>query len=215
MATEGCNAQTVARKRPILFSAPMVRALLDGSKTQTRRAIKPQPRRVDGGVPFGDAPAWAHAEPGSAVMRCPYGKRGDRLWVRETWRVCGGREYEYQQDRSQAMYRATHQEDGFPLTWESYTWRPSIFMPRWASRITLQVTGVRVERLHGISRGDAMAEGCPFANMADGPDPRQWYAELWGQINGPDAWDANPWAWVVEFRRCPDLQPNVGAKAPT
>ena len=80
------------------------------------------------------------------------------------------------------------------------TWRPSIHMPRWASRISLGITSVRVERLQDISRGDAMAEGCPFPNMAQGPDPRDWYAELWGAINGPDSWAENPWAWVVEFK---------------
>jgi hypothetical protein len=77
--------------------------------------------------------------------------------------------------------------------------RPSLYMPHWASRITLEITAVRVERLQDISRGDAMAEGCPFPNMADGPDPRQWYADIWRQINGPDSWDENPWVWVVAF----------------
>jgi hypothetical protein len=75
------------------------------------------------------------------------------------------------------------------------------FLPAWASRITLEIVSVRVERLQEISRGDAMAEGCPFANMADGPNPRDWYAELWESINGPGSWDANPFVWVVEFRR--------------
>ena len=84
--------------------------------------------------------------------------------------------------------------------WE-FKRRPSIHMPRWASRILLEVVSVRVERLQDISRGDAMAEGCPFPNMAQGDDPRQWYAELWEQINGPGEWTANPWVWVVEFRR--------------
>jgi len=188
-------------ERPILFSAPMVRALLDGTKTQTRRLVKPQPRRVDGGVPFGDAPAWAHAEPGSAVMRCPYGKRGERLWVRETWA---------RDDEDGAlMYRADLGRDMNADAWEQgrlegvprYRWKPSIHMPRTASRMTLEVTGVRVERLHQISRGDAMAEGCPFANMQDGESPVRWYEYLWRAINGPDSWDANPWVWVVEFRK--------------
>jgi hypothetical protein len=80
-------------------------------------------------------------------------------------------------------------------------WRPSIHMPRWACRIVLQVTGVRVERLQEISRGDAMAEGCPFPNMAAGDDPRVWFAGLWESTYDPESWAANPWAWVVEFRR--------------
>ncbi|MGE5866558.1 MAG: hypothetical protein ACM32J_15885, partial [Rhizobacter sp.] len=81
-------------------------------------------------------------------------------------------------------------------------WKPSIHMPRAASRITLEGTGVRVERLQDISRGDAMAEGCPSPNMRDGDDPRKWYADLWDSINGASScWDANPWVWVVEFKR--------------
>lgn len=143
---------------------------------------------------------------------CPYGQRGDRLWVKETWRVCGGKEYEYQQDPSQVMYRATHQEDGFPFTWESYVWRPSIYMPRWASRILLDVTAIRVERLQDISEADAVAEGItPYTNhpgrFVSGhrpglnfPSAVAGYRDLWESINGPGAWDANPWVWVVEFR---------------
>lgn len=200
------------RERPILFSAPMVRAILAGTKTQTRRLVK------DTGLYAIDAKfhgiETAARELARLATRCPYGTPGDRLWVRETWRVCGGREYEYQQDRSQVMYRATHHEDGFPLGWESYDWRPSIFMPRWASRITLEITGVRVERLQDISEMDAQAEGLmPLSSGAD----RTWtvdgdaaseheaardtYAWLWEQINGAGSWDANPWAWVVEFKR--------------
>lgn len=208
------------RERPILFSSPMVRALLAGTKTQTRRALSPQPPDTTHQVSTWHHPdarphfyAWTDNGEGCAEIAddawckpCPYGQPGDRLWVRETWRVCGGREYEYQQDRSQVMYRATHQEDGFPLTWESYVWRPSIFMPRWASRITLEVTGVRVERLQDISIADAMAEGVVETNAnLRGLEPcMEWryaYEDLWRQINGPDSWDANPWVWVIEFRR--------------
>jgi hypothetical protein len=74
-------------------------------------------------------------------------------------------------------------------------------MPRWASRITLEITNIRVERLNEITRGGAMAEGCPFPNMADGPDPREWFSDLWESINGKGSWDANPWVWVIEFRK--------------
>lgn len=203
------------RERPILFSSPMVRAILAGTKTQTRRVVKPV-GDDDSFVlqDYGDGWWPYRSDDGESPMKgdneiphaCPYGHPGDRLWVRETWRVCGGREYEYQQDRSQVMYRATHQEDGFPLTWESYVWRPSIFMPRWASRITLEVTGVRVERLQDISIADAMAEGVVETNAnLRGLEPcMEWryaYEDLWRQINGPDSWDANPWVWVIEFRR--------------
>ena len=203
------------KERPILFSAPMVRAILAGTKTQTRRVVKPV-GDDDSFVlqDYGDGWWPYRSDDGESPMKgdneiphaCPYGHPGDRLWVRETWRVCGGREYEYQQDRSQVMYRATHQEDGFPLAWESYVWRPSIFMPRWASRITLKVTGVRVERLQDISIADAMAEGVVETNAnLRGLEPcMEWryaYEDLWRQINGPDSWDANPWVWVIEFRR--------------
>lgn len=207
-------------ERSILFAAPMVRALLAGTKTQTRRVVKPQPPQHTVAVgrwqdpPGFDAAWWAFVREGAVQddhpfggaeihgdpWRCPYGQPGDHLWVRETWRVRGGREFEYQQDRAQAMYRATHHEDGFPLGWESYKWRPSIFMPRWASRITLEVTDVRVERLQDISRGDAMDEGCPFRNMAKGDDPRKWYADLWHHINGAGSWEANPWVWAINFK---------------
>ena len=210
------------KERPILFSAPMVRAILAGTKTQTRRVVKPQPRRVDCGVPFGDAPAWARAEPGSMVMRCPYGQPGDRLWARETWAR--------DDEDGVLMYRADVGRDMNANAWEQgrlegaprYRWRPSIHMPRWASRITLEITGVRVERLQDISEGDAIAEGVNrFHGMLKDEDAAAFnrigpvefngfpiirYGVLWESINGPASWDANPWVWVVEFNR-------VGAQA--
>lgn len=203
----GCNALPVTRERPILFSAPMVRALLDGSKTQTRRVVKGW--QLEWLLPpISFSPEYvAHPE----NHACPYGQTGERLWVRETWA---------RDDEDGAlMYRADLGRDMGADAWEQgrlegvprYRWRPSIHMPRTASRMRLDVTGVRVERLQAISRGDAMAEGCPFANMAAGQDPRDWYADLWNAINGAGAWDANPWVWVVEFQRCPNLQPNVRA----
>ncbi|MEW6479746.1 MAG: hypothetical protein AB1455_09875 [Pseudomonadota bacterium] len=185
------------KARPMLMSAPMVRAILAGTKTQTRRVVKPQPQRVDGGVPFGDAPAWAHAEPGCAVMRCPYGKRGDRLWIREAWArttVFPGSEM--------VVYR-----EGDNRTDYGGPWKPGIHMFRRDSRITLDVTGVRVERLQDISVADAIAEGVNIH-----PDhhskpresiysPVQAYRDLWESINGPGSWEVNPWVWVVEFKR--------------
>lgn len=230
------------KERPILFSGPMVRALLDGSKTQTRRVMKRQPPAViqDGYLPKvywpardkhmssrGDRAYLQFEQPGEYdgrhIMKdgygfeCPHGQPGDRLWVRETWAIeCLGRvgtpegydcsyELEYRADG------ATREFDCPPGTDDSAylraydrmrgDWWPSIHMPRWASRITLEVTGVRVERLQDISRGDAMDEGCPFPNMAAGDDPRQWFSGLWSQINGAESWDANPWVWVVEFKR--------------
>lgn len=171
------------KNRPILFSGAMVRALLAGTKTQTRRVCKLD---VRAGMP--------EPELASLLRCCPYGQPGDRLWVRETWAThpdYGGRHAIYRTDRG-----CEH---------DAERWTPSIHMPRWASRITLEVTGVRVERLQNIGEGDAKAEG---VQMPDGtPTPPEWwsyrreFAHLWEQINGPGSWDANPWAWVVEFKR--------------
>lgn len=213
--------------RPILMSAPMVLAILAGTKTQTRRVVKPQPEAVHDGEPYwhvGGYRAWRHRDitdvlrMGGNDLICPYGQPGDRLWVRETWMPDAPRNGEWDDVQFfgcgmsplslipecyrkpwHCLHRATY--EGCELV----GWKPSIHMPRWASRITLEVTGVRVERLQDISRGDAMAEGCPFPNMAQGDDPRKWYADLWNEINGPGSWDANPWVWVVEFRRVPPL----------
>lgn len=203
----------VMRERPILFSGPMVRAILAGTKTQTRRVVKPQPTHFLGGpgVTYSDGsecpltPCIEHPnKPFSVEIRCHYGQPGDRLWVRETWRGAG----------ADLMYRADDGDgfDGPPhgSRGSDVPWRPSIHMPRAASRITLEITGVRVERLQDISEADAIAEGAPpshrsidqisreygFADF-----PRSWFGQLWDTINGAGAWDANPWVWVVEFKR--------------
>lgn len=201
------------KEQPILFSAPMVRAILSGSKSQTRRIVKPQPapdqqpRTVIGSSGFvyvmDNAPLLPYPEVRRVRWDCPYGQPGDRLWVRETWAHDATDLEQCRAAHEDAMgglmtygpyYRATESAP------DTLHWRPSIHMPRWASRITLEVTSVRVERLQDISRGDAMAEGCPFPNLAQGDDPRRWYAHLWDEINGPGSWEANPWVWVVEFR---------------
>ena len=178
------------KERPILFNAPMVRALLDGTKNQTRRVVK----LTDAAhlkEPNGHR-RWHPGDP-DAVAACPYGQFGDRLWVRETWLKTNpftdGGLHTY-------GYRATDDAE-FP----DAIWKPSIHMPRVVSRITLEITSVRVDRVHEISRGDAMAEGCPFQNRAEGGNPRYWYEELWESINGAGSWAANPWVWVVEFKR--------------
>ena len=190
------------KESPILFSAPMVRALLAGTKTQTRRIFKPDRMTWDANGRYttyamrggelsttGSGPF----KPSSWLHYCPYGQPGDRLWVRESFArvptACGSEDI---------VFAADYQDGSDRAAGVRYT--PSIHMPRAVSRITLEITGVRVERLQDISRGDAMAEGCPFPNMAQGPDPRDWYAKLWGAINGPDSWAENPWAWVVEFK---------------
>lgn len=194
------------RERPILFSGPMVRALLDGRKTQTRRVVKPQP--VD---PFDGAQLRTAVSAYALAGPCPYGEPGDRLWVRETWAKAGE-----QGDRVE--YRADTADP------KAGKWRPSIFMPSWASRITLEVESVRVERLQDISEADARAEGvtpAPFtkAGRAAHLVHVEAFESLWGSINGPDSWAANPWVWVVAFRRVPtsaprDAAPNTETPSP-
>lgn len=251
------------RERPILFSGPMVRALLDGRKTMTRLIVKPQP--PEGHAFHGITVCSTDArDVGSAVwaqgpfpllrdvhrVRCPYGQPGDRLFVREAWQYADWTDDGYPWIRYRADDAKRCIETGITEEWserlsdiwtalsadENYSidqraadrrWRSSIHMPRWASRITLEVTGVRVERLQTISASDAWAEGIPAS-----PDvnPIHEYAELWDSINSPkppqhirrrkgrgkpteqwdeahppksnpNSWDANPWVWVVSFRR--------------
>ena len=179
--------------KPILFSSAMVRALLDGSKTQTRRIVKPQPTKLAG--PDFDG-CWSDTIP--PVVRyfmCPFGRNGDTLWVRETWCIADdGVDYPF-------LYRADNwtecpSADG--------KWKPSIFMPRSASRITLEITAVRVERLNDISEEDAITEGVDIGNPpheADQPLPTMLYERLWENINGHGSWQANPFVWVITFRR--------------
>lgn len=181
------------KEKPILFSAPMVRAILGGAKTQTRRIVKHQPDATHDGKPYwnvgGFRTSWiGRTEPnwGNNPLMCPYGKAGERLWVREAFAVCAD---------SNIFYRA----DGGTAPWDGVKWKPSIHMPRKASRITLDIVDVRAERLQDITRGDCMAEGCPFPNVAKLTDPIEWFAELWESINGN--WDDNPLVWVVEFKK--------------
>lgn len=185
-------------ERPILFSAPMIRALRAGTKTQTRRVVK------DTGLYAIDAaihgPETAARELLALATRCPYGQPGDRLWVREAWRTTSAWDRTPPRDLPGGV-DLHYEADGRPNAHFCFgKLRPGMFMVRGASRITLEVSAVRVERLQAISRGDAMAEGCPFANMAAGPDPRDWYRDLWNEINGPGAWDLSPWVWVVAFK---------------
>lgn len=192
------------KERPILFSGAMVRAILDGQKTQTRRVAK----EFDG-LNVDKVLARFPNQRG-----CPYGEPGDRLWVRETWycddyRVQRGPylqpedlDVEDAREHGTLVYAA----DGLaPYEAEQPVWRPSIHMPRWASRITLEITGVRVERLNDCSEADAEAEGIAFLREVPDVDEtltaRQLYECLWDSINGAGAWEANPWVWVVEFKR--------------
>lgn len=197
--------------RPILFSGPMVRALLDGRKTQTRRVVK-APNSVTAFRHFHED-EWDRMQGNvrGDTVRCPYGQPGDRLWVRETWSdEC---------DHHWVMYRADHRAErrsGGELfdacsadeLRTLHVWSPSIHMPRWASRITLEVTGVRVERLQNISEADAMAEGCgmlkPYSDHWQHRDvAKEEYRCLWETLHPRmgETWGHNPWVWVVEFKR--------------
>lgn len=191
------------KMRPILFSAPMVRALLADRKTMTRRTVKPQPTFPE----FAERVIWTaeHGSPGLETYdahcmargawdrKCPYGQPGDILWVRETFATDDGTTFWYRADGETYNH-------GLP-------WKPSIHMPRRAARIFLQVKGVRVERLAPISELDAYDEGAQewaAEIVRDGnkfPSVRHAFRSLWESINGKGSWDANPWVWVVEFRR--------------
>lgn len=234
------------KQRPILFSGAMVRALLDGSKTQTRRVMKPQPEPDDSSPGKHQWPADTFQMmvsiedelqyfTGMAGDCCPYGTKGDQLWVRETWgnvshslddddnviewtpnrpatpinEMSYGRGYY----RGHVIYRADGEFEWADDDGDSESrslWHPSIHMPRAASRIQLEITGVRVERLQDISEHDAVAEGIGLTQAAIGvpmtrpdhmPMPIFMYKCLWESLNGPGSWEANPWVWVVEFKR--------------
>lgn len=216
------------KERPILFSSPMVLAILDGRKTQTRRVIRDAHGQFwdhagyrptldgNGRVYFIDTDTEQRAPYGDYAYRplCAYGVPSDRLWVRETWSHDAPDLETCRASHEDAMpgighgpyYRATE------VSPDTLKWRPSIFMPRWASRITLEVTEVRVQRLQQISEDDARAEGVkPFPLDPDGDcwtDGKHVtaYQHLWGEINGwdgPKSWASNPWVWCVSFRRVP------------
>ncbi len=212
------------RERPILFSGPMVRAILDGRKTQTRRVVKPQPDTSSDGYARVKIGPHTHSGPTSYLLEklaqfsSPFGVLGDRLWVRESCiispkRFDGVRSDSYNVTDRDGDGRSCQYIASTPDTEaaESYGLKvtPSIHMPRWASRITLEVTGVRVERLQEISRADAKAEG--FL-PSDGNGLESWngrsygnaelaFAACWRDLNGASSWDQNPWVWVIEFRR--------------
>ena len=223
--------------RPILFSGPMVRAVLAGTKTQTRRVVKKSEC-----WPISAVRATMLESRGSAMavdaqsrtygpeIKCPYGQPGDRLWVRETfqyrgasydghgideseWFRCygaGGAADNWDPDYPHGWWPTPHmsvkkldaadEQEGEGVTGWVTKRIPGIHMPRWASRITLEVTDVRVERLQDISEADAQAEGAYTDPACPAYDA---YRDVWEQINGPGSWAANPWAWAIEFRGLP------------
>jgi hypothetical protein len=206
------------KERPILFSGPMVRAILDGRKTQTRRVVNPQPDSTNLSVaytPSNHDPRTIAMKDGRYSIFCPYGRPGDRLWVRETWRtwrsldhckpsgLAEGAAIAYEAD---GRTNINNHEAG-PLI-DAGRIRQSIFMRKWMSRITLEITGIRVKRLQDINPHDALAEGI-YLNQNDWwecgnglrgeESPTAAYRALWETINGPGSWAANPFVWVIEF----------------
>lgn len=219
------------KERPILFSAPMVRAILEGRKTVTRRTLNERTlKNIGYGVQLGEChelPTEGPLHPNSVGYYndfCPFGQIGDRLYVRETCFINDYREAavpEGERADCEIHYRADGVPD-FEGEEELIRWRPSIHMPRWASRILLEITDVRVERLQDGEGETAfesryVAEGINRIHQGDGeyafhpfksePGPGSWtdpfdaWRELWVSVNGADSWNANPWVWVVEFKR--------------
>jgi len=183
--------------RPIIFSAPMIRALLEGRKTQTRRILKPKK-----GVTIAD---FETCEPhasgignwmriGRDMVQEPRFAPGDRLWVRESWSHSRDGVWSISDARLCGPGGALYAADGHYAKWF-----PSIHMPREFSRLTLIVESVKVERLQAMNRGDAMEEGCPFPNMANGENPIEWFRALWTVIHGAGSWDANPFVAAISF----------------
>lgn len=233
------------KEYPILFSSPMVLALLDGRKTQARRVMRELTDdevlnvgekwsiRSDGfGVALGARYEQDQWTPGFLYRKCPYGVSGDHLWVRETWGVgtrpdpgqgwVDGIEYradeaDTQDERDLLPLYPVEPPVGIDLDTYKGRWRPSIHMPRWASRLTLEVVSVRVERVQEISASNAKAEGCDPYIYGEGlvkpprygdeyqyrPDYRMGFEILWDRINGKKpgrSWADNPWVWVLEFK---------------
>ncbi|KRJ70807.1 MULTISPECIES: hypothetical protein [Acinetobacter] len=214
------------KERPILSNSEMVRAILEGRKTQTRRIVKPQP------VPYPGGGHWWRCDYVQSMVRVeqelqnpcelykgfieevnPFGKKGDRLWVRETFgtkiRNIGGTPHEsfaYKADKSDEVCYYDCNGNGYPVKWV-----PSIHMPRSACRIVLEITNIRIERLNDISEADAIGEGC-IAESCDharrtcneigcyGPHATGQFKYLWESIKGKGSWDLNPWVWVIEFK---------------
>lgn len=264
------NTTATVKERPIIFSAPMVRAILEGRKTQTRRIIKPQPPKDyafpqecigdgfwwnDGEEDLDDVLFWPSYE---KCLPCPYGSVGERLWVRETFwcendtdsngyttidcgsmlslgasaarvdyctngecktppEIIGNQKVDEWNDKPMPGYWWLSPPDNYDgesdytdcgtwcfLPWTFFTKHPSIHMPRWASRITLEIIGVRVERLNDISTQDMISEGYPGPKVDGkriGWSEFGWFSSLWESINGEGSWSVNPWVWVVEFKR--------------
>jgi hypothetical protein len=199
------------KESPIIFSGEMVQAILEGRKTMTRRVVNLGKFRgadvdkcvpsIDGlfvpsdGIVFSTPSTRFSKAMQDKIVRCPFGVPGDRLWVRETWQT--------NPDKTKVIYKADYTDGGFVTDNDIYYgWKPSIFMPRWASRITLEITNVRVERLQEITSEDCIREG--IQDHEDSVfDRLDKFGELWESIYGNDSWSKNSWVWVIEFRVMP------------
>lgn len=198
------------------FNAPMVRALLGGTKTQTRRVMKPQPARIGTTTVLEYRGGLYQPEklPANSNLfnHCPFGRPGDRIWVRETLGHHADKGHYYAATGMHVGPLLDYELEPSPSVGIPVRTIPSIHMPRWASRILLEIVSVRVERLNDCSEEDALAEGvkgepCDHIRRSCeeigccGPTAKGMYAALWDQINGAGSWDANPWVWVIEFKR--------------
>lgn len=206
----------IIKEKPILFNTEMVKAILEGRKTQTRRVINPQPEFKEGtgfhwkGRMHGIGADYQETVRNFTKWNCPLGRVGDYLWVRETF--CFGQidEYDalhpssrylyvddsdYGDGRNSPIYKQHVISDG--IRHEDVKWKPSIHMPRWASRINLLIKKIRVERLNDISEQDCLKEGIGSPITRDCKKPK--FLSLWSQIYGEESLNANPWVWVIEF----------------
>lgn len=196
------------KEHPVIFNSEMVKAILDGRKTMTRRIVKPDlPESINpASVMWNEFNMVVQSHHDGTIVKCPYGKPSDRLWVRESF-AWGPKEigppYHYKSDY-----------EGSIVDWK---WKPSIHMPRSASRITLEITGIRIERLQDISKEDCLKEGIGrhvpvpgdgepiYTNYEDPKDPllhpKTSFLTLWESINGSDSWYDNPWVWVLSFKK--------------
>lgn len=215
------NNSEAMKERGMIFNAEMVRAILEGRKTQTRRIVTPQPSPDQGMVNAaycGCPNLWlrngtCRKDDPTYEWKCPHGRTGDRIWVRETFNgfwLDDDVIQEIKDGISSAAELCDYRADYPDASRPAEGWTPSIHMPRWASRITLEITGVRAERLQGISQADAIAEGAPPSHPSIDavsrdygfPDfSRSWFGQTWWSIYGEENWQANPWVWVIEFKR--------------
>ncbi|ENH0814092.1 hypothetical protein ABV228_003942 [Escherichia coli] len=205
------------KERGMIFNGEMVRAILDGRKTQTRRPVKFPVHDKNLGCELAGNELAGELSAGN-YLNSAFGKPGDRIWVRETFCPVDDTQYggeKWVDYRATPKFEASHPAgwDSAPNDAEALKWRPSIHMPRWASRILLEITDVRVERLNAISEEDARAEGiidggclncgepepCGCANPE--PDATDAFAYLWQSIYGQESWNDNPWVWVISFKR--------------